>query len=1013
MNFTYSKVFEKKILIFYLFFFLCLCFLNPVFGQNATVKGHVSDEKGDALPGVTITVVGSPSIGTITDFSGDFSLQVPRASKLSFSYVGYITKEFPASNSEMKVVLLEDVKNLEEVVVIGYGTVRKSDLTGSVSSISSRQYESQPITRMDQAINGRASGVSVITNSGQPDQSIRIRIRGTNSINASNEPLYVVDGVANSNLFYNLNADDVQSIEILKDASATAIYGSRGANGVILVTTKQGITGKLQMQFSSNQSWNVLPKKIDLLNASEFAEAYNEYRKQKMGATTNFFSTDEIENFKKTGGTDWQDLIYRTARLQEYNLSLSGGNQKVQYMISGNVLDNEGLLLNSKVKRYGIRSNISADPTKWLKINLDITANRKEMNNNGSTGMGTPVSAALNYAPTLSPQDESGNWSYDNFGTLQSNPLGQLMENKGDEVSNYFGGNIKFSIMLPIKGLSVDLRGASNYRNTKGYSLSSANRDISRGNPNGASNSQGDNFDWYVLTQLNYNNKWGKHNLNAFIATEFSRGSSTSMSMYVNRLRTESVGYWNLGLGDISSYGNSYSESSLASLIGRAIYQFKDRYMFTSTFRYDGSSSFQKNKWFFFPSFALAWRASEESFIRDLEIFDLLKIRTSYGITGNQGIGIYETLGLMAQSNYGWGASTQLPGYVPGTPSNPDLSWEKTIQWDAGFDVAFFKNRLSITGDFYYKKTKDLLLDRAIPYYNGGGTSKVNLGVVKNWGSDFSFSIIPIQTKKIFWESVFNLSYTKNEVVNMGSQEQILPGSKIGDATINTAILKVGEPMGSIYGYVWKGLWRTDEAGEAAKWGQKPGDNKFKDKNGNYQLDSADAEIIGKSFPDYIFGWNNTISWKNLELNLFFQGAFGVQRLNLMRYKTSEANAGGFITYKKGWYDMWTPKNQKTKVPNQFSDTYMSRFETNQYLEDADYLRLRNISISYTIPRSKKRFGELKLILSCQNVFVITSYTGYDPELTNNTGNIDTNSGIDSGIYPIPRSYTVGLQFTF
>lgn len=1015
MNIIYLKFFKKNRLIFYFVALVCLLLTNPVFGQqNSTVKGRVVDEKGEALPGVTITVVGSSSTGTITDISGDFSLQVPSDSKLSFSYVGYETKTLPASGIEMEVVLQEDLKSLEEVVVIGYGTVRKSDLTGSVASVTSKQFQGQPITRLDQAINGRAAGVSIITNSGQPDQNIRIRVRGPNSINTSNDPLYVVDGVPNSNLFYNLDANDVQSIEILKDASATAIYGSRGANGVILVTTKRGTAGKAKIQFSTNQSWNVLPEKIDLLNASEYAEFYNEYRRQRHGATTDYFSPSEIEEWRINGGTDWQDLIYRTAKTQEYKVSVSGGTSQVTYMFSGNVLDNEGILINSKARRYGIRSNINANATDWLKINVEASANRRELNNNGSRGVGTSVAGALGYSPTLPVMDENGNWNYDNLGMLQVNPVGALVENKSDEVSNYFSANAQFTVLLPVKGLSVNLQGASNYRDTKGYSLNSSNRDISRGNNNSASNSQSDNFDWYALTQVNYENEWKDHKINVFAGAEFTDGHSTSMSISVNKLRTESVGYWNLNLGDISSYGNSYSEASLASLIGRTIYQYKDRYMLTATLRYDGSSSFQNNKWSYFPSVALAWRASEEHFVKNMNLFDMLKFRVSYGVTGNQGVGIYETLGLMDQSNYGWGTTTASPGYWQVTPSNPDLSWEKTTQWDAGIDIGFWKNRISATVDLYYKTTKDLLLDKAIPYYNGGGTSKVNLGMVKNRGVDLTLTVIPVQSKNVFWESAVNVSYTKNKVTDMGGQEQLHPGSKDGRATINTAILKVGEPMGSIYGYVWEGLWRTDEAEEAAKWGQKPGDNKFKDKNGNYQLDSEDAAIIGKAFPDYTFGWNNTIGWKNFELNVFFQAALGAQRLNLMRYMTSEAISDSrFITYRKAYYDMWTPENQNTIVPNHYSDSYNTRFETAQYLEDADFLRLKNVSISYLFPKSRVRVGDLRVSISSQNLYTFTSYTGYDPELTSSTGSADTNAGIDGGVYPLPRTFTFGLQLTF
>ena len=985
--------------------------------QQEKVTGIVTDVKGEPIIGANVSVVGK-SIGTITDIDGKFAIQASQGNTLQISFIGYKAQTTKVTGKHIAIVLQEDMEMLDEVVVIGYGTVKKSDLTGSVSSISQKNIKDQPMTRLDQALSGRIPGVVVITNSGAPEQSTQIRIRGANSIYGGNSPLYIVDGVPNTDLFNNLAPNDIQSIEVLKDASATAIYGSRGANGVILVTTKRGAEGKTNIHLETEQSISTIAKKLDLLSASEYAEFYNEYRREK-GATQDFFSQDEINQWKKNGGTDWQDLMFRTAHTQNYKLSISGGIPKLQYLVSMNMMDIEGILKESKSQKFSLRSNITADVTNWLKMNLDMNAVRRKTNKNGPRGgVGTIIADAITYSPTLKLKDEEGNWLRDNINSTKDNPYGRLTQDLDESYTNYLAANLQFMVQLPVKGLSMNFQGAAHYKDYKNRWMKSNANDL-RAQNNSANNNQNDSFDWYNVNQINYVREWKDHKLNLMGAMELSQSTTTGLSNEVANLRTESVEFWNLSLGNMNLFSNSFSRSSLVSFMGRAMYQFKDRYLLTATIRRDGSSKFQgKNKWGNFPSVAVAWRMSEESFIKNLNIFDVLKLRMSWGNTGNQAIGAYSTLGLLAESKYGWGGTSDYPGYGVSEPATPNLTWEKTTQYDLGLDMAFANNRILANIDVYQKNTTGLLLKKPIPYYDGGGTTWVNLGEVKNRGIEFSLTGIPIQNKNLIWESTFNVSYSKNEVVSLGDETRLHPGTKLDQASLNTAVLQVGKPLGSIYGYIWEGLWRTDEAEEAAKWGQKPGDNKFKEKNVNYKLESDDADIIGQAFPDVILGWNNTIKWKNLDFNLFFQGSLGADRLNLSRYLTNECVSDSrFITSKEGYYNRWTPENQNTKIPNPFSSTINSRFETAQYLEKADYLRLKNISIAYTIPRAKTKFADIRISLSAQNLFTITSYTGYDPEgtmdITSNGGNSDINAGVDGGSYPSPRTFTLGLGFSF
>jgi TonB-linked SusC/RagA family outer membrane protein len=992
--------------------------------QTQSVSGVVTDATGEPLAGVSIAVKGT-TIGAITDVDGKYSISVPsEESVLTFSFIGFTSQEITAGNRRtINVELKENVQQIEDVVVIGYGTVKKSDLTGSVASISNRQFQNQPLSRVDDILKGRTPGAMVLTNSGSPDKNISVRIRGANSIYGGNDPLYIIDGVPSGTL--DANTNDIQSIEVLKDASATAIYGSRGANGVILITTKRGAEGKTQIQLETQNSWSSLYKKFDMLSAADFAESYNEFR-------NGTFTQDQINAFKAgTAGTDWQDLIFRTAYSQNHKLTISGGTNKARYYISGNFEDNQGVVIESDMRRYALRSNIQADVTNWLKVDMDLNGYSKKTSGlQGQPGsVGSPVADALMYSPVTDLKDAKGNWLRDQFCSLSQNPYGRLVQNPNDSYWNGLTGNLKLTFLLPVKGLTFNMQGAATYTAWSNFYLNSLLYNLT--DQDSAGNSRNDGWDFYNLDQLNYTHQWGDHRLTAMVAGEFTKSVSSGLSGSQSYLLTESVGYWNLSMGDTSQgapiLSNWYNDQQMASVFGRGEYSFKDRYLLTATIRRDGSSKFQgKNKWGNFPSASLAWRAAEESFIKNLNVFDNLKLRLSYGVTGSQAINPYGTLGLLASTSSTWGdpAANYLMGYYIGSPAAPNLTWEKTYQYDLGLDLGFFHNRLSASIDIYQKTTKGLLLQKPIPLYDGGGSMWVNLGQVRNKGIDLQLSGIILQSRDWHWESTFNFSYNKNAVLDLGGQERMEVGSAIANGmSINTAVLEVGQPMGSIQGYTWLGLWKTSEADEAAKMGQQPGDNHFKDFNGDGVIDANDISVIGHAFPDKILGWNNTVSWRRFDLNVMFQGAFGADRLNIGRYLMNVPNSDvKWMTGAEGWFNRWTPDNENTWVPNPFSTTSNLHSESQQFLESANYVRLSNLSIAYTLPKSLIKFCDLTLMLSAQNLVTFTGYKGGDPESTMSSfgklpgtvqGNTDTNAGIDAISYPQPRSFTVGAKLSF
>lgn len=732
--------------------------------DTRTISGIVRDNMGP-VTGANIVIKGTTN-GTISDLDGKFTLEnVPANAILQISYIGYLPQEITVNNqSSYNIMLKEDNQSLDEVVVVGYGTVRKADLAGSVAVLDNKAFKDQPITQISDALQGRVSGVQV-QSSGVPGGTVKIRVRGSGSINRSNDPLYVIDGIVRESGLTGLNPEDIQSMQILKDASSTAIYGSRGANGVVLITTKTGKANVRQIMFDAQIGVGTVAKRYETLNPYEFATLYNTYRKET-------FSPEQLSAFQNgTAGTDWLDEIFQNGITQDYKLTLSGGSDKIQYIISGNYVGQEGVVKENTNKRYQARANITSQLTDWLHLTADVNASHNvKRSADFSAAKGNIVNIAMNYAPVLGIMNEDGTYTRDPYSAItQLNPVGLLNEQIGESMRDIVNAHIdlKFNI-LP--GLTFTTSNGIDYNDVKNYSFATTKV---------SSSSSMSNNDAYRMTlqttnNLTYNGKWGDHALTATAVYEATQSEYRYMNISGNNLMTESVGWWNVEMAGTRNAKNDYSKWALMSGVGRVMYNYKDRYMLTGTIRADGSSKFFNNKWGWFPSIAAAWSMGNENFMQHQNFIQDLKIRASYGLIGSQAIDPYETLGLMTQAMYAFGGNAYYTGYWIGqTVATPDLSWETTHQFDVGLDFSILNSRLNISFDYFDKRTKDGLLKRTIPNYDGGGSYWVNAAEISNRGIDFSINANIFESSDFSWNTNFNGTYLKNEVKDLAGLDFI------------------------------------------------------------------------------------------------------------------------------------------------------------------------------------------------------------------------------------------------
>lgn len=1017
-----------------LFFVLQTVFMARAQELKREVSGKVIDEKGMPLAGANI-LVKERNVGTMTDFDGYFKLSITNEVKeLQISMLGFKTQNVIIGDKlEFEIVLKEDVNQLSEIVLIGYGGAKKKeDLTGSVGTLSSKDFKDQPVTRVEHTLSGRTAGVQVKSNSGAPGGNLSIRIRGSNSIKGNNQPLVVIDGVIGAN-FQLVNPNDIESIQILKDASSTAIYGSRGANGVVIIATKSGKNKKPVISFNTFHSASFLPRKIDYLNAAEFAELYNSYDRDLNfipGVYTPPFSEADIAMYEQDGGTDWQDELFRQAYSNNYQISVAGGADKVKYYLSGEFLNQEGIVINSSFKRYNLRSKVDVELNDKMDLTLNMGWSKLKGVNNEDVGHQLGAIGRLPQWSPIEPIWDIEGVLYNNtpqYGAVSGNPVGLQYANISHNETSIFLPSVNFSYEI-IEGLKANLFGSYENTNTTVFNLE--NNHILDPSPDVVSRASINNIGrerGQVNLILDYSKELGEHKIQATGIYESGNYTEKGNFNGANGLNDVTLGWDNLALSESQTSSSYYYDEYYNSLALRVNYSFLERYLLTATVRRDGVSKFQgDNRYSTFPSFALAWNLGKEEFIQNVDVFSNLKLRASWGESGSHAIGSYATLPYFIQngeSNYhpnGSGTQTYV-GLGVGAPGNEDLKWETTAQFDLGLEVGLFNNRLNFEADYYNKDTNDLLVDVTLAEYIGGESILKNIGTINNQGFEFSVNSKPIITDFFSWDVSANISVNRNTVVDLGGDDLVLASTLYADSTTPITAIKVDEPLGSFYGYNFLGVWKSNEATEAAAFGNKPGDAKYEDVNGDGQIDSEDLKIIGNAQPDFTFGFSNTLNFGDVNFSFILTGQKGGKIFNGVYQKSIGLYGQNRAFTSPEWYNRWRVNNEDTDVPA-FSSTSQNFPNSSRWLQDASYLRVQNITLSYDFNKefiSKLNLSEFQFYINAENVFTWTNYTGYSPDISSagrSTGGgstTDVDQNIDTGAYPVPRTFTIGLKAKF
>ena len=1058
---------------------LVVLFVSLQLSAQTQLKGTVLDGSMNNEPmiGASVIVKGT-SAGGVTDFDGNFSISVPKGhNQIVVSCVGYKSETINISGkSFVKVILKEDVALMDEVVVIGYGSMKKSDLSGALSQLKGEDLMKGGAIDVAHGMQGKIAGVQIQQSDGAPGGGMSIVVRGTNSFSTSSQPLYIVDGVPfdagsmpsngatqteqGSNPLSMLNPHDIENIEVLKDASATAIYGSRGANGVVIITTKRGKSGKPKVEFAGSWGWSKITKQIDMLDPVTYANYINEqtlndikyngsrattlpypgtwgyqaytdghlnYNTGKYTGKPEDFANpgwyyDEYGNATEIGVANWQDEIFQTASQQDYNLSVSGGSNEGYYSFSGNYTKQTGTIKNSGYERYSLRANIARHITDWLEIgtNTSFTNSTTDFANTLSYNTGV-VRSALLFPPTYGPNMDTT--TADNLNWLAANPAAYVRSAVDHlESINYFSSSfaeIKFTPWLKFRqnlGLSYnDSHRGSYYDRHTQEGKSPINGVASR-----SSNKwKGLTAESIVTFEKTFNNI---HALNVMGAFTFEKGKWENEAVKASNFPDDLTLYYDMSraanqatLDNNDGTGNR-GEQRLASFLGRVNYTLKDRYLLTASIRSDGSSKFTtKNKWATFLSAALAWRASEEKFIKDLNIFSNLKFRVSYGETGNQGIGSYRTLPMLSTANYPFGGSiTSGSASVNWRgPVDEGLKWETTAQWNAGIDFGWFDNRLTLTVDYYYKNTRDLLQNVKIPTSTGFSNMLTNSGRVTNEGLELAINATPINSKDWHWDINANISFNKNTIHELEGDQY---ATTLWYGADNVFIQRNGCPIGAIFGYVEDGFYDNEaEVMADPKLGAggtaKVGEIKYRDMNGDGVINESDRVIIGDTNPKFVYGLTNNIRWKDLSLSFMFQGSQGNDIFN---GNLQDIHLGNIGNITRDAYDSrWTASNYENARWPMATGGYERNFLiSDRYVENASYLRLKNITLSYNWRRPISYIENVQISFGATNVFTITNYSWYDPDV-NAFGSDSSRRGVDIYSYPISRTYTFGLNFTF
>ncbi len=972
------------------------------------VRGIVVDDSGQPIIGASVVVKGTTQ-GTVTDIDGQFVLSVRPGDVLEVSFLGYTTREITVrQKGQLNITLWEDEEVLDELVVVGYGSLKRNDLTGAVSSVSGRSLRVQPNNSANSVLSGRVPGVAVRRTNGAPGQASTIRIRGANSIYGGSDPLIVVDG----NYGSMPDAYDIESIEILKDASATAIYGSRGANGVILVTTKRGKEGRPRAELHYNASFDQVPRRYDLMNAYEFA-SFN----AEMGAYP--FSQDELDYFRANPkGTDWQDQVFRTGFSQNYKAVVSGGNESVRYYVSPAYQSATGIVIGTEAKGYGVNGKIDVDLNKHISVQFETDIDHNEDLNPGMAQGGSktdnPLMAALIWSPTEPVRESDGTYTRLGVGSgTMLNPVLLTTREQRNYGTSVMGvGNLNIKI---VDGLELNAKAAMTFG--MGGQRSFESKEYNGVNAS-ASQSSYENRTWLVNAFLSYDKMFaGSHSLSLMAGFEETQTEHNNFSATAEVLPIESSKWYNLGLAAPNvGVGSGYSNSALRSFFGRVNYNYRSRYYITANFRADGSSKFRdENKFGYFPSFSLAWKLTEEDFMKGQHIFSNIKLRGGWGVTGNQAVSEYATYNVLRSHDFSWGMSSDWVGYRLGIGGNPDLKWESTKQLNLGLDIGLLDNRLMFAFDYYDKRTEDLLAPKSVPAYNGAESETIisNVGSVQNRGFEFNVDYTVVQSRNFNYVVNLNGALNRNKVLDLGEQDLLYGDTYAGGlGSTSPFVLMPGQPIGTIYGLKYLGIWQQDEAEEAALYEQKPGDYRYEDLNGDHAYSADDNQVIGHATPDFTWGFNNTFSWGDFTLNILFEGAHGRDVLNWSYMMMAErVDLSQTYTLREA-RDRWSPDNPQAQFGKADSNTNKLNPISSQYMQDGSYIKLRNISLSYTFKRRLTGFASIKLMASVQNVLTITPYKGYDPEISSSVGS-DVSGGMDFFAYPNPRSFSIGVSIRY
>ena len=975
-----------------------------IFAQQITVQGVVKDQTGETVIGASVMEKGTTN-GTITGIDGDFSLNMSSNGTLVVSFVGYKTQEVQVKGQkQLQVVLSEDAEMLDEVVVIGYGTMKKSDLTGAVSSIGNKDIKDSPVSNLGQAIQGKISGVQIV-DAGKPGDNVSIKIRGLGSINNC-DPLVVIDGVPTDLGLSSLNMADVERLDVLKDASATAIYGSRGANGVVMITTKRGTEGKGKLAVSANYSFQNATNVPSLLNAAQYAELSND-----MMVNSGRNPNPEWANPSELGaGTDWMDELLRTGVMQNYTVSYSGGNEKSHYYVSGGFLDQSGIVKSVNYRRFTFQSNSDAQVLKWLKFSNNITFSA-DTKKSGSYNIGD----ALKALPIYPVKNEDGSWSGPDgnsewYGSTR-NPIGPTELNKSQTDGYNFLANLTaeltFTKWLKFKstfGYDAKFWFIDNFTPKYNWKPTPTEETSRYKSDNKSFTYLWDNYFLFDHTFAE------KHRVGLMAGMSAQWNTNDYLNAQKNVFMFDNVHEMDNG-EEMYAIGGNETEWALLSYMARVNYSYEDRYLLTATIRRDGSSRFgKKHRWGTFPSVSVAWRASQEKWFPKNDYINDLKVRAGYGVTGSQAsVGNYSYLASYNTSVYPFGISSgNQTALVSSTLANPYIHWEEVAQTNIGFDASLFNSRVMFSFDAYLKETRDMLVKASIPITSGfedTTTTYTNAGKVRNQGIEMSLHTINL-TGELGWETNLTATYNKNKIKDLNSDVPYYI-NQINNSYVT--MLAKDYPINVFYGYVTDGIFQNQSEvnTHAVQPGAEPGDIRFRDLNNDGVINDSDRTVIGNPNPSWLFSMNNSLSYTGFELSVFLQGIAG----NKIYNANNIDNTGMAAAYNqttdvlKRWQGEGTSNSMPRAV---FGDPNQNTRVSDRFVENGSYLRLKNITLSYTFPKQwlqKAQIENARLSLSCENVATITGYSGFDPEVGIN--------GIDQNRYPISRTFSLGLNFNF